>query len=310
VIVRRGPADATGAFPLVLEDEGVRRARCTLFEARDLVGAPGTSGLIGRWEAEDARAGRVLLEEACRHFAGRGLARVLGPMDGDTWHAYRLVLPPAEQPPPPGGLILPPFPGEPTNPPEAAVAWREAGFAVVAGYESAIVLDLDAAAADVPPAPAGVTLRPLDPAEPERELALLHATSLRGFAASPFYTPLDREAFAALYAPLLPQVDPRFVEFAEDADGGTVAYLFCFPFPGASADGRPVLVAKTIAVVPEARGRRLGALLFARAHARARALGFGAVVHALMHVDNASTRMSAREHARPFRRYALFGRTP
>ena len=44
----------------------------------------------------------------------------------------------------------------------------------------------------------------------EDELALLHATSLRGFAANPYYAPIDRAGFVALNAPLRPLVDPRF----------------------------------------------------------------------------------------------------
>jgi GNAT superfamily N-acetyltransferase len=313
VIVRRGAADgAAGTVALELEDAGVIRARATLSVARDLVGAPGVSGLVGHWQAGDVSSGRHLLEAACRHFAEAGVARVLGPMNGDTWHAYRLVLPPGEQPEPPGGVVVPPFPGEPVNPPDAARAWRAAGFGIAARYESAIVLDLAAAGAAAArgDAPAGVTFRPLDPARFDEELALLHATSLRGFAANPYYAPIDRAEFVARNAPLRPRVDPRFVEFAVDEAGATLAFLFCFPLPAGQAGERPLLVAKTIAVVPEARGRRLGAHLFARAHSRAFELGFAGVIHALMHADNASTRMSAREHARTFRRYALFGRTP
>jgi len=309
VIVRRGPpAGADGPLELELEDAGAIRARCALYTARNLVGAPGESGLVGRWEAFDVSAGRSLLEEACRHFAERGVARVLGPMNGDTWHAYRLVLPPGEQPGPPGGLVVPPFPGEPSNPPDAADTWHDAGFDIVARYESAIVTDLATAAGPATGEPPGVTFRPLDPDRFDDELAVLHAISLRGFAANPYYAPIGRAEFVALNAPLRPFVDPRFVEFAEDESGEALAFLFCFPLP--AGGGRPLLVAKTIAVVPEARGRHLGALLFARAHARAHELGFGGVIHALMHADNASTRMSSRQKARVFRRYALFGRTP
>lgn len=309
MIVRRGPAaGADDPLALELEDAGTIRARCALYTGRNLVAAPGESGLVGRWEAQDVAAGRILLEEACRHFAERGVARVLGPMNGDTWHAYRLVLPPGEQPEPPGGLVVPTFPGEPSNPPEAADAWRDAGFDIVARYESAIVTDLTAAAGTATGRPPGVTFRTLDPDRFDEELALLHAISLRGFAANPYYAPIERAEFVALYAPLRPFVDPRFVEFAEDADGETLAFLFCFPLP--ARGGPPLLVAKTIAVVPEARGQHLGALLFARAHVRANELGFAGVIHALMHADNASTRMSSREQGRVFRRYALFGRAP
>ena len=309
MILRFEPADATGAIGLVATREGAVTARATLREARDLVGAPGVSGLVGAYEAGDSEAGRLLLEEACRHFARHGAARVLGPMDGSTWRAYRLVLPPGEQPPPPGGIAWPPFPGEPVNAPDAAAAWRAARFAIVSRYESSVVLDLAAGGSALPP-PVGVRLRPLAPERYGEELDVLFAASLRGFAHNPWYAPIERAEFRRLYLPLQDRIDPEFVEIAEDDTGSVLGFLLCYAWPGGAVGGRPVLIAKTIAVVPEARGRGLGGLLFARAHARAKARGFGAVVHALMHVDNLSTVLSADQRARPFRRYALFGRTP
>jgi GNAT superfamily N-acetyltransferase len=305
--------DRTGARGLVAAAEnGIVRARATLHEARDLVGAPGMSGLVGKYEAADTESGRLLLAEACRHFRDRGVARVFGPMNGSTWQAYRLVLPPAEQPPPPGGIAWPPFPGEPENPPAAADAWRAAGFAIAARYESAVVLDLAAPAVggELPEPPAGVHLRPLALAHYDAELKILFDASLRGFAGNPYYAPIARAEFDAQYRLLRLLVDPSFVEIAEDVAGRVLGFLLCYPWPDQRVLGRPVLIAKTIAVVPEARGRGLGRLLFARAHARAHARGFGAVVHALMHVANVSTRLSAGEQAQPFRRYALFERTP
>jgi GNAT superfamily N-acetyltransferase len=158
--------------------------------------------------------------------------------------------------------------------------------------------------------PAGVRLRPLALERYDQELDVLFEASLRGFAGNPWYAPIGRDEFEGLYRPLRPLVDPDFGEIAEDEAGRVLGFLLCYPWPGAEAHGRPVLIAKTIAVVPEARGRGLGGLLFARAHGRALERGFGAVVHALMHVDNVSTHLSADQRARPFRRYALFGRTP
>jgi GNAT superfamily N-acetyltransferase len=67
-------------------------------------------------------------------------------------------------------------------------------------------------------------------------------------------------------------------------------------------------VAKTLAVVPEARGLGLGGHLLDRVDEAARLRGFGAVVHALMHEDNRSRAMSDRRGARVFRRYVLFER--
>jgi GNAT superfamily N-acetyltransferase len=69
-------------------------------------------------------------------------------------------------------------------------------------------------------------------------------------------------------------------------------------------------VVKTVATAPGARGLGLGGHMLDLIRQRARALGGRGVIHALMHVDNFSMRMSARHRTRVFRRYALYQWTP
>jgi hypothetical protein len=61
-------------------------------------------------------------------------------------------------------------------------------------------------------------------------------------------------------------------------------------------------------VLPEMSGAKVGSLLAAAVHTNAYALGYRTAIHALMHVDNRSRRISAH-YARPFRRYTLFARS-
>ena len=65
------------------------------------------------------------------------------------------------------------------------------------------------------------------------------------------------------------------------------------------------MVVKTVATQIAMRGLGLGGhmldLIRQRAHTRC-----GSVIHALIHVNNLSLRMSARHHGRRFRRYALY----
>ena len=46
---------------------------------------------IGGFHCESAEAGAALLRRACDMLAGEGFGAMLGPMDGDTWHTYRVV---------------------------------------------------------------------------------------------------------------------------------------------------------------------------------------------------------------------------
>ena len=66
------------------------------------------------------------------------------------------------------------------------------------------------------------------------------------------------------------------------------------------------MVCKTVAVLPRARGHGLANHMLDRLRWSARRRGFHQLVHALMHVENFSTRMSARNGGRIFRRYALY----
>ena len=110
---------------------------------------------------------------------------------------------------------------------------------------------------------------------------------------------IDREAFMALYSPLLSMVNPRMVLFAFDATGTMVGFLFGFTDP---VNGSAVL--KTYAATVPGVGR----MLAERFHVDAALLGHDDVVHALMHADNVSLRRSRQHHGEVFRRYALFGR--
>ena len=90
-------------------------------------------GLIGRYRAESDGAARALLDEARGLLTGHGCARAVGPMDGDTWYAYRFVTDPGD-----GDRFL----MEPWNPPDWPRQFTENGFDELARYFSAVNDDL------------------------------------------------------------------------------------------------------------------------------------------------------------------------
>lgn len=237
----------------------------------------------------DSEAGGVALIELAKQRAGaHGCAALIGPMDGDTWRRYRLV---AES----DGS--PPFLLEPTSGPHDLAAFRTAGLAPISEYVSSRA-SLEVAIANGAAAPADVTITPWDGADVESLIARMFDMSLAAFARNRFYKPIGREAFVALYQPILPFIDPRFVLFAHDSGGRLVGFLFGYP------DGqRRTVVLKTYASARPGAGRALAD----RFHRDARALGFEDVIHALMHVDNVSRSRSALHGGVIFRRYALMG---
>ena len=281
-------------------------ARLATYVRRDLVGAPGETGLIGHYAATDADAAVELLRDATRRLLAAGARRVLGSMNGTTWGRYRFAI--AE---PSGETGDRPFLGEPVNRPEYPAHFARAGFREAAQYESRITPDIAAAnpraaAAEATARERGITVAPIDLTRFEDELRDLHQLSLRSFAANLYYSPIGAEEFAAMYRPMRALLDPSLVLLARDADASLIGYAFAYADPLSLEGGRPHrLIVKTLAVDPAWRSIGLGALMVERLHVAARAAGLSAVIHALMHVANDSVKISAHT-ARLFRRYALY----
>jgi hypothetical protein len=253
-------------------------------------GAPAAA--IGKLEFGSAEAGAALLNQACEQLRGVGRNRVLAPMDGDTWHAYRAVT---------QSDGSPPFALEPRSGPHDVAALRTAGFETVTDYVSARapVPQPGGRAPDVP----GVAVQAWDGQGADALLDRLFALAGGSFADKLFFKPIERDDFLALYRPMLAAIDPRLVLFAFDPHGDLAGFLFGLPdwAQGATPD---TAILKTYA----SRRGGAGHLLAHEFHGRARDLGYTHVIHALMHVDNVSLERSAMHGGTIFRRYSLFGR--
>ena len=241
-------------------------------------------------DRERARAGEDWLR-------ARGCTLVRAPVEGATWHTYRVNQGPFDRP-----LFL----GEPPTTEDPWPAW---GYRPRARYASTLVPhDLAISKARAVAAarePEGWRLQSLaELGDTEAALALLHALSHAAFAEAFSFTPLSREAFDAIYRPYVGLVDPELVLFARAPDGRAAGFGFTFPDPGAPE--RRELVVKTIAVHPDFRRLGLGNWLTGEAQARGRARGLdGGGIHALMWTGSQSVNFGG-DQGRPFRRYVLY----
>ena len=288
---------------LALQDPAGRLiARCSLWRARDHHGAPTTTGLIGHYTAADADAASKLLEHATTWHRADGCGRVIGPMDGSTWHSYRLLTERGTEPP---------FFLEPDNPDDWPTHFTDAGFAPLATYFSALNADLtrcdprsDQRRADL--ARDGITLRTIDVEHFKAELAAIHELSLVAFTGNLLYSPIGLDAFLASYTPIRPHLVPELVLLAERG-GQLVGFIFAIPDLMEPARGEPqrTVIVKSMAVHPSCGGNGLGGLLMDECQQAARKLGFGRAIHALMHETNRSRSISAR-YGTTIRRYTLY----
>lgn len=275
-------------------------ARASGQMALGLAGLERPAGLVGHYEAAESGAGRALLDRVCGDLKSLGASIAIGPMNGSTWRRYRLALEPRGEA---GGGSA--FLGEPENPPAYAADFEAAGFTLREEYESRRVplgegLPWDSYLPERVRARYSARIRPLDLTDYEAELGRIYDESAESFDANTLFTPISREGFLEAFLPLKDFYDPEFVRLYCAADGTVEGHVTAYP------DGDQ-LILKTLSCRKHMRGLGLAHVLSYQVHELALKRGFKGVVHALMHVENRSDRMSA-EWGRVIRRYGLFSR--
>ncbi len=303
-----GPAmQQADAHWLVLDDAGLAAARCSLWWTHAPPHPDQRIGCIGHYAAFDRAAASDLLDQACRDLAAAGCTLAVGPLDGNTFRSYRFVTRRSVE-----GPARPPFFLEPDNPDAWPADFTAAGFAAFSEYYSALAaLDTpDPRLAQVPPllVDQEIHVRSFDPAAFTQDLARLYEVVMVSFSRAVLFAPIHRDEFMAQYAPLQRVLVPDLVLLAEQ-EGRLVGFMLALPDLAQAQRGEPVdtVILKTVAVLPELGGERLGSVLVAMAQERARQMGFRYAIHALMQAGNISRKISAH-YAQPMRQYTLFAR--
>jgi GNAT superfamily N-acetyltransferase len=289
---------------MLVDDNEAVVARCSLWWRGTPTPAGERAGLLGHYAAQDATAAAQLLEFACTHLADQGCTLAIGPIDGNTWQNYRLVIERGTEPP---------FFLEPDNPADWPGHFLNSGFTVLAHYYSALTPDLahiDPGVAEVESTvhAAGIWLRPIRLDALTNELTSIHALSGECFRDGLLFTPIGRDEFLAQYRELAGVVQPELILLAAQGER-LIGYIFAVPDLLQARRGQAIdtIIIKTLAVHPEFHGVGVGRLLAARCHETARGLGFRRAIHALM-LDTSGARKISDRIAQPMRRYALFAR--
>lgn len=259
------------------------------------------TGLLGMFEALDGHPEAVaaLFREA---IGWLGETRIVGPMDGDTWHRYRVNVGPFHEPP---------FLSEPYNPPYYEELWTANGFTLLERYYSKQVdpAEVTAFLEEKRSAvlAAGYTLRSLDPRRFRQELGTVYSLSRRIFSRNFLYTEISEDEFVRLYAGAERLLDPELVLFAHAPDGEAVGFLFAYPdrFRAVAAmrgkrgplallrfllhrNEADAVDFKTLGVLPEHRRAGVAAALFHEGHRRTVEKGYRWANHCLFREGNPS----------------------
>jgi GNAT superfamily N-acetyltransferase len=262
---------------------------------RDDIGKP--YGILGFFEAiQHQDAADALLQTAIAQLRDQGAERIVGPMDGDTWHRYRVNAGPFERPP---------FPLEPWNPPYYQELWERSGFRHLESYSSKWIDDVAVLLPNLESGvrrseSRGVRIRGLDRSRLHRELDVVHDISSEIFREALLYSPIPREEFLALYSGVERLLDPELVAFATAPDGSEVGFVFAYADPKL-----PAVHYKTIGVRAQWRRAAVAAALSHHVYSNAIGKGMRAGNHALMRDDNRSQALDAG-HGKVFRRYVLY----
>jgi len=302
-----GPEEWQATRPDVhclLFDAAVVVARCSVW----LKHLPETEGVqpiaIGHFEASSLPAGTELLKATIRWIRDKSDAPIIGPINGSTWHKYRLVTDRGTHPP----FLL-----EPTHPDFYPQAWLNTGFQPLAEFHSArmppqskedprlgrVKAHLDSE---------GVRIRNLDTDDYTEELLRLYSVAKISFAENLLYTEIEETDFLALYQPLRRFLNADYIWLAEH-EGRCVGFCFCIPDLAQAERGEAVdtLIVKTLATLPDRRYAGLGLWLTQVAHQAAAASGLTSVIHALMH-PGSRIKHFGKDEMEIFRRYTLYQR--
>ena len=249
---------------------------------------------VGKCKFTSVESGARLLAEAAFLAKSKGATALIGPMEGDTWHAYRLVSERGTQSP---------FLMEPSSADYDEAAFQAAGFNVISSYFSA-----SAPLSELPgPEPKDTdvfTIETWDGTNPDALFSQVYKLSCAAFAGNPFYKKITLEDFLTMYVPVVPLLKKDLILFARDSTGALVGFLFGIPNYAEGPTPKSVIL-KTYASSQKGAGHWLSYQFYVNA----KAMGFDTVIHALMHDDNLSAVRSGLNGADVFRRYALMGRT-
>jgi GNAT superfamily N-acetyltransferase len=240
-------------------------------------------GYIGCFEMTDKQSGKSQLEDYIRQLKNAGHKRIIAPINGDTWHQYRLVS---------RSNGDPAFPLEPQNPLWYNEVYEELGFKPLMKYRSDKfnICNIEPIENTCPT----LNIRKFC----DSDLRLIYDISLQCFDENFLYNDITFEEFSKLYQPILPMIDRDLVVIAE-VDGATAGFLF-------SLVVNETQIIKSLAVMPEYRSKGIGAKLINHVLVAGQNKGIKTAIAALMSDDNNSLKIISKYNSEQIREYTLY----
>ena len=294
------PEDFEKRFFLVLDGKRVVGRACGIINP-GIKYLEARTGLVGCYECEnDTEASACLLDAIAAYLRRHKCVFAIGPMDGTTWHKYRITVPSRVEP-----FFLDNY-----HKKWYYKHFKLFGFYVVAKYYSSKFERLDLSCDKVVNhedyfRELGIGIRQLNLGDYMCELKRIYSICIRSFRNNFLYTPISFEILCKLYSNVKGFIDPQLVWIAEDSRKEPVG--FSFSVRNLFALPRKSLVVKTVAIHPDPAIKGLGTLLVEKAHEAAQQRAYDEVIHPLMHEKNISRHILS-EGAKTVHTYVLFGK--
>lgn len=279
-------------------------------------------GLVGQWECAPGEDGlgaaHALLELATDWLREHGACDVVGPVDFSTWYGYRFrdgV-----------GDGREPHLTEPVTPDHSIAQWEAFGFVRDQTYFSAEIASPTETLELARPVARellmqGWRVRQLRMREWDDLMARAHEMSMAEFTRQPYFTPIERDDFLAMYDGMKHGVDPRYVFTAWSPDGDFAGYVFgvrdlgraqralhAGGIRGKLAAAREswraeTMLVKTICVAKPYRKLGVTLLIQQALYAAALDSGHRRICNMLMHANNRSRMLTEMAGGAEFRSY-------
>jgi hypothetical protein len=260
------------------------------------------TGCIGNYEAIDNElAATTLIAHISHEARSHGAGYLIGPMNGSTWDQYRFST----------DHDSPNFFLEPYHHLYYHGHFQQSGFDVIANYYSNIskidtfpageILIRDAALVQQ-----GVTFRPINLKNYEREITRIHQFNAFAFNHNFLYTPIEHEDFVKKYAAAKHFLHPDYTLMAEDGEGNLVGYYFCLHDHFNTTE--KTLIFKTLVRHPGPEWQGLGHVMGNRIYQHALDQGYRTFIHPFIFENGTSTNLSKNFLGRPYKKYVLYGK--
>ncbi len=275
--------------------------RFSLYENPKLNYKGEKAATIGSYECiDDQQVSEYLLNHAANIIRTKGYAWLIGPMEGSTWNNHRFS----------NFNDFPNFFLEPYHHEYYNRQFLNAGFQNIAEYTSTLFEFIELNSIKVEQfekqySKQGAVFRKLKKDDFKNELKKIASLCLEGFSNNFLYSPITVNDFILKYEKLKDFIDPEFVWIIEDKTGDIQAFVFCInDFFDVS---NSTLVLKSLVRKKTSPFKSVAGYLMAKITGIAINRGYSKIIHAFMHSDNASLKISKSLNGVHYKNYSLYG---